>query len=106
MRGPVSGAEQRYALVSDWLPSASDEVARIAADRDRALRELAVRYLAGHGPADARDLAKWAGLPLRDARAGLAALGERLRERDDGLVELKGRPRIAEPRRAAAVGRV
>ena len=97
VRGPVTGAEQRYALVSDWLPSAVDEVARIAADRDRALRELALRYLAGHGPAEARDLAKWAGLTLRDARAGLAALGDRLRERDGGLVELKGGPRVAQP---------
>jgi Winged helix DNA-binding domain len=97
VRGPVAGTEHRYALVTDWLPSAPAEVAWIAADRDRALRELAVRYLAGHGPADARDLARWAGLPLRDARAGLAALGERLRERDGGQVELRGRPRIAEP---------
>jgi hypothetical protein len=96
VRGPVVGAEQRYTLVSDWLPSAPAEVARISADRDRALRELALRYLASHGPADARDLAKWAGLTLRDARAGLRALGERLRDRDDGLVELKGRPRVAE----------
>ena len=106
VRGPVAGAEHRYALVSDWLPSAPAEVARIAADRDRALRELALRYLAGHGPAEARDLAKWAGLPLRDARAGLAALGERLRERDGGMVELQGRRRIGRTARAAAAGRV
>ena len=97
VRGPVVGAEQRYALVADWLPSAPAEITRIAGDRDRALRELALRYLAGHGPADSRDLAKWAGVTLRDARAGLAALGERLRERDGGLVELRGRPRVAEP---------
>jgi hypothetical protein len=97
VRGPAAAAEQRYVLVSDWLPSAADEVARIATDRDRALRELALRYLAGHGPADARDLAKWAGLTLRDARAGLGALSGRLRERDGGLVELAGRPQIAEP---------
>jgi hypothetical protein len=97
VRGPVFGAEQRYVLVSDWLPSAADEVARIAGARDRGLAELARRYLVGHGPADARDLAKWAGLTLRDARAGLGALSGRLRERDGGLVELAGRPRIAEP---------
>jgi hypothetical protein len=45
-------------------------------DRDAALARLARRYLAGHGPADARDLAAWSGLPLRDARAGLAAAGD------------------------------
>ncbi|HEY1621667.1 MAG TPA: crosslink repair DNA glycosylase YcaQ family protein, partial [Streptosporangiaceae bacterium] len=33
--------------------------------RDRALAELARRFLAGHGPASDRDLAKWSGLPLR-----------------------------------------
>lgn len=112
VRGPVSGAEHRYALVADWLPSAADEVARVAADRDRALRELALRYLAGHGPADARDLAKWAGLTLRDARAGLSALGagrvaeavEPLRECDHGLVELNDAPRVAKLRRPILLG--
>jgi hypothetical protein len=104
VRGPVSGSEHRYALVSDHLPSAADEVARIAADRDRALRELALRYLRGHGPAEARDLARWAGLPLRDARAGLASLGARLRERGSGLVELNDAPRVAKPRRPMLLG--
>lgn len=104
VRGPVSGAEHLYALVSDRLPSAANEVARIAADRDRALRELALRYLAGHGPADERDLAKWAGVTLRDARAGLAALGDRLRERDGGLVELNGAPRVAKPQGPTLLG--
>jgi Winged helix DNA-binding domain len=94
VRGPVVGGEQRYALVSDWLPSAPAEVVRIAADRNRALRELALRYLGGHGPASERDLAKWAGLTLGDARAGLAALGDRLRSRDGGLVELDDAPRV------------
>ena len=46
---------RRIALVHDWLGPAG----RI--DRDRALAELARRYLAGHAPADARDLARWAG---------------------------------------------
>jgi len=94
VRGPVSGSEHLYALVADWLPLAADATARIAADRERALRELALRYLAGHGPAGERDLAKWAGLRLRDARAGLAALGDRLRTRQGDLVELVHAARI------------
>jgi uncharacterized Fe-S cluster-containing radical SAM superfamily protein len=56
-----------------------------------ALAELARRYLRGHGPADAADLASWSGLPLRDARAGLAAIAGEL-TRDGELVDLTGRP--------------
>ena len=62
------GRQHAYALVRDWLGKPP------RFDRDAALAELARRYLAGHGPADDRDLAKWAGLPLRDARAGLSAI--------------------------------
>ena len=105
VRGPVAdGVDHRYALVGDWMPSAGDEVARIARDRDGALRELALRFLAGHAPACDRDLARWAGLPLRDARAGLAALGDRLRVWDDGLVSLVGAPRVAGPPRPRLLG--
>lgn len=89
VRGPVAGAEQAYVLVRDWLPDLDLRVP----DRDQALAELARRYLAGHGPADDRDLARWAGLPLRDARAGLSAIAGELEQRDDGLVNLKSRPR-------------
>ena len=67
----------------------------------KALAELARRYLAGHGPASDRDLARWAGLPLRDARAGLSAIASELDERDDGLVDLAGRepaPPLPPPR--------
>jgi DNA glycosylase AlkZ-like len=90
VRGPMQGRQHAYALVHDWLgPSA-------AVDRERALGELARRYLIGHGPAGERDLAKWAGLPLRDARAGLKAIARELREREDGLVELAAHERAAE----------
>ena len=39
-----------------------------AGDRDASLDELARRYYACHPGADARDLAYWSGLPLRDCR--------------------------------------
>jgi hypothetical protein len=90
IRGPMVGREQAYALVRDWLGPSP------AVDRDAALAELARRYLAGHGPADDRDLARWAGLPLRDARAGLHAIASELDERADGLLDLAGRPPPAE----------
>ncbi len=67
VRGPMAGTEHAYVLVRDWLGEPKP------VDRERALAELARRYLVGHGPADDRDLARWAGLLLRDAPAGLAA---------------------------------
>jgi uncharacterized protein YcaQ len=90
VRGPMIGRDHAFALVRDWLDPLP------AVDRDSALAELARRYLAGHGPAAEGDLARWAGLPLRDARAGLNAIGSELQVRADGLVDLARRPRAAE----------
>ena len=90
VRGPMVGAHHAYALVRDWLGEPGP------VDRDRALAELARRYLAGHGPAGDRDLAKWAGLPLRDVRAGLAGMGSELDRGADGLVDLAARAPAAE----------
>lgn len=86
VRGPMVGKEHAYVLVRDWLGEQKP------IDRTQALAELARRYLVGHGPANDRDLARWAGLPLRDTRAGLAAIASELEQRDDGLVELAKRP--------------
>jgi len=91
VRGPMVGKQHAYVLVRDWL----GEVKPVP--RERALHELARRFLVGHGPADARDLAKWSGLPLRDARAGLDAIARDLDVRPDGLVNLAGRASAAEP---------
>lgn len=93
VRGPMMGRQHAYVRADDWL-------APVPAPRSReaALGELAHRYLAGHGPATERDLARWAGLPLRDARAGLQAIAPRLRPvagPPDGLVDLAGRRRAA-----------
>ncbi|MFL5911746.1 MAG: winged helix DNA-binding domain-containing protein [Gaiellaceae bacterium] len=90
VRGPMAGARHTYVLVRDWL----GEPAPV--DRERALAELARRYLAGHAAADARDLAKWAGLPLRDVRAGLGAIAPEIEEGEDGLLRLARRPPVAE----------
>ncbi|HEU4392051.1 MAG TPA: winged helix DNA-binding domain-containing protein [Solirubrobacterales bacterium] len=89
VRGPMLGKQHAYVLVRDWLGTPKP------VDRDVALAELARRYLVGHGPANDRDLARWAGLPLRDARAGLAAIAPELVEREDGLVDLAKRPPAA-----------
>ena len=91
VRGPIAGKHHAYVLVRDWLGEPPP------VDRDRALAELARRYLAGHGPADGRDLARWAGLPLRDARVGLTAIASELVEREDGLVDLARRAPVGKP---------
>jgi DNA glycosylase AlkZ-like len=83
VRGPMRGREQAFVLVRDWLGAPPAPIGR-----DRALAMLARRYLAGHGPATDRDLARWAGLPLGDARRGLAAIAPELAGRDDGLASL------------------
>ena len=92
VRGPMRGAEQAFVLVRDWLGAPPPPMAR-----EHALGLLARRYLAGHAPAADRDLAKWAGLPLGDARRGLAAIAPGLADRDDGLASL-AEPRGAEKR--------
>lgn len=81
--GPMVGARQAFALTSDWLGTPKPIV------RERALAELARRYLGGHGPATDRDLAYWSGLALRDARAGLKSISSEVVEHGDGLVNLK-----------------
>ncbi len=86
VRGPTIGREHAYVLVDDWLAPPP----RIS--REQALAELARRYLAGHGPAADRDLARWSGLPLRDARAGLSAIATELQVGPGGLVRLKRSP--------------
>ena len=90
VRGPMVGVHQAFVLVRDWLGE------QPLVDRDRALAELGRRFLRGHGPAGERDLAKWAGLPLRDARAGLAAICSELEQRPGGLVDLARRAPAAE----------
>ncbi len=95
VRGPMRGRKQCFVLVRDWLGEA------VLVDRERALAQLARRYLAGHGPATERDLAYWAGVPLRDARAGLRSIGPELEEWDRGLVDLAGQaiaPELPPPR--------
>jgi hypothetical protein len=92
VRGPVAGRDQAFVLAADWLGAPPAEM-----DREAALGELARRYLAGHAPAADRDLVKWAGIGLRDARLGLARCGAE--QRADGLAQLPNGPR----REAAAL---
>ncbi len=96
VRGPMRGRQHAFVAVSDWLGKPPAPL-----DRPEALARLAHRYLAGHGPADARDLARWAGIRLGDARAAFDGIGDELTNRPDGLVDLADRAPAAalpEPR--------
>ncbi len=83
------GAGHAYVLTRDWLGETEP------AERDVAMAELARRYLTGHGHADKRDMAKWAGLPLRDIRSGLGAIASELDQQPDGLIDLVARAPVA-----------
>jgi winged helix DNA-binding protein len=74
--GPTDGAEQLWVLTGEWVAAARRPA------REEALAELALRFFAGHGPATVADLARWAGLRVTDARAGLAQVRDRLAEVD------------------------
>jgi hypothetical protein len=70
--GPPRGGKPTYVLRDDWLGGGLPELSR-----ERALEELARRYARAFGPAEPEDFASWSGLPLRDARAGWAAVRSR-----------------------------
>ncbi|MFD2093591.1 winged helix DNA-binding domain-containing protein [Blastococcus deserti] len=66
------GGDQQFVLLDEWIPR------RRRLERGEALAELALRFFQGHGPATVKDLARWAGLSLGDARTGLAAVRDHL----------------------------
>lgn len=71
--GPDRGASACLVRTSDWLGTLKER------PREDSLAELARRYLRGYGPADERDLARWAGLPLRDTRLAFERIAPELR---------------------------
>lgn len=68
--GPMRGSAHTYALLDDRVPRSATD----GADPARLLR----RYLTGHGPASARDFARWSSLTLTTARAALDEIGAEL----------------------------
>jgi hypothetical protein len=62
-QGSPRGSEPTYVLVANWIGTQQ------TLGQAEALRLLAMRYFASHGPATQRDLAWWAGLTAREARS-------------------------------------
>ncbi len=79
--GPGEGKQQTFVLLDEWVPDARE------LSREDALAELVWRYFASHGPATARDFARWTGLTLADTRRGIEANSARLTAEDHGGVE-------------------
>ena len=76
--GPMAGGQQTFALLDEWLPVTSADSAALARSREEALAVLATRYFAGHGPATAADLARWAQIPKREAADALESVAATL----------------------------
>ncbi len=84
VRGPVIGKDQAYVSTAQWLGAAPASL-----ERSQALGLVARRYLQGHSPAATHDLAKWAGIPLREAQAGFDVIARELRAFAGGLTTLR-----------------
>ena len=101
--GPDRGARSMLVRREDWIGR------RPRFDRERALAELARRYLGGFAPATDRDFAYWSGLSLGDVRAGLEAISKELEEVRVGgetMLALRGRlPRLPRPGSVRMLGR-
>ncbi len=79
--GPlVDGKTETFVAADSWLAG----VERPVLDREEALARLAGRYVRAFGPSTARDFAVWAGISLRDARAGWGAIEGELVEVEVG----------------------
>jgi Winged helix DNA-binding domain len=72
--GPDRGKTTCLVRREDWLGKVP------SFDRDRAMAELARLYVRAFAPATDRDFAYWAGLPLRDVRAGLESIAREIEE--------------------------
>ena len=91
-RGPDrSDDEPTYVLLAEWIGAYEPR------EPDQARAELARRYIRARGPAGAKDLAYWSGLPLGAAHR---ALGQVVAEFEE--VEVEGEQAWADPGSAAA----
>lgn len=87
--GPVVDGEQAIVLLDEWVPNP-----RRMQYRDEALGELARRYFLSHGPATAKDFARWTGLPAADVKAGLAVAAPCLEPIEAGKVKYFMDPQV------------
>jgi len=63
--GPMDGKQQTFVLLDDWAPHARN------LSREESLAQLTRRFFTSHGPATLADFARWSGLTMTDAKAGV-----------------------------------
>ncbi|MET9569198.1 winged helix DNA-binding domain-containing protein [Streptomyces virginiae] len=68
--GPQQGGEATFVLLDDWLPATGP----LPYTGEAAVRELARRYRAAHGPSDALDFVHWSGLKTTTGKNAWAAV--------------------------------
>ncbi|MGH2452852.1 MAG: winged helix DNA-binding domain-containing protein [bacterium] len=102
VRVPPSGTWERrradlYGAAEEWLGPAD-------VTPEEGLEHLVRAYLRGFGPATPRDIADWAGLPVRDAALGIKRLRLRRFRSESGeeLLDLPGAP-LPDPETPAPV---
>jgi len=79
--GPMRDKQPTFVLLDEWLPPTPP------IPRDEAITLFARRYFNGHGPATLQDLARWAGIGVPEARAGLQAVADEFESAEiDGAV--------------------
>lgn len=93
--GAYRGREPTYVLLDDWLPE------RAVLRDEQVVIELARRYLSAYAPAAPADFASWAGISLKQARAGFEGV-------DDPLVsvEIDGKTAIMFQEQAQWLGSI
>ncbi|WP_369137071.1 winged helix DNA-binding domain-containing protein [Modestobacter versicolor] len=74
--GPTRDGDQQFVLLDEWVPAPR------RLEREEAFGELTRRFFAGHGPATVKDLVRWAGVLVRDVKAGLALAAPHLERLD------------------------
>jgi hypothetical protein len=72
--GPDRDGERCFVRVEDWLGKSKP------VDREKALADLALRYLSAHAPAAPADLAFWSGIRMGDAQRAWKSIAGRLLE--------------------------
>jgi hypothetical protein len=89
--GPHSASQPTFTLFDEWISSSRE------LSTEEALKLVAERYFAGHGPATLRDFVWWTGLTVREAKDALRMAAPNLASMTHGDVEYWMSPELEVP---------